>query len=771
MHLLPRLSLPAPPLSVVKCQLSVIICIAFLFTIHYSLFTRSAFAQSAPDPQPCQNAVGTDKLTDNYITDQFGSPPEGMKFTVRASGQLGETVTVTGPTVTYTVDFSRLQAIFGANNANYLEGKYQDEAHRQARVMAFPSSDFNKYHGPGQKIAPKSMLDDLRVAYVNHVYNKPELAESADTFADIYGDNPKTIWDLVQDYGLPQPPSLGGDANAWLNGWGKYWPKIPTAYNEFYQGKLEFRSMPGRKFIEKTILGEICPLPLPRIITFVMPEFFRTTATSGQVNQVVVPKAAQPQEGNSLILGAAKGTKNALAQIVEKCLALATQNPVSKALRKVIKVTLDNLNPAKIAYAQEGACVNPEIRAKIGGATFCALPQGQLQPGESCANVNSPNKLDQGNPNVICTFRINWSAQLTIGEIDPGPVFGDEARPGYFDSCSDNNGDGIYDCEVKVAVWPVFRIPWLAEIWNNTLYSDAAEGGIDSQQVTGRPGVYTSFRPKGTEEQQTNQLITDINEDWVNDCFGSTESALVCQTLIYRLYFKRLAGKTQTEQGIGYDERFIGGTDCNKEFVRDVSLKPVALQKYLGVIPKCGYTRVIGAPGQPLVFLPPGASPPPIPPPVDCPTEFGLNPHPTTVEELECYIIQLASGDTEPLSGQNLAQVMITIMNAESSSDQCAFGSYGEIGVFQFIASTWHGQHPDEIDSGTVTTAPCWGIPGVDPFPTADSSDPFRWDIQFSGTNDGGAWNPFLQISTTRQMMLDGGACNWTTFRDIFGGC
>ena len=85
----------------------------------------------------------------------------------------------------------------------------------------------------------------------------------------------------------------------------------------------------------------------------------------------------------------------------------------------------------------------------------------------------------------------------------------------FWDTCTDN-GDGTQTCRTRLRIYPNFRIPWLAEIWNNALYSDSeefftppvqgaktAEGevlqsstGVGSPQQTGRPGFYSFFIPK-----------------------------------------------------------------------------------------------------------------------------------------------------------------------------------------------------------------------------------------------------------------------------------
>jgi len=557
--------------------------------------TSYAAPGSPPNPQPCKNAIEADKLTDNWITDGNGNPP--IVRTLTAPGSIGTQVTVTLDT-SFTVDFSKLQAIFGTPNSNYLEGRFQDQSHQTIDLTSLKSSDFNKYHGPGQKAAPKAMTDQLRVKYVDYVYNKPELAESVNTYADTKGVDPKTVYDLVNQFGLPNPPDPSDDRTTWLATWGRYWEKIPTAYSEFYTGELQFRLASGQETFTKIKNGEICPPPI-RTIKFVMPDFFRTTATSGQLNQVVVPKAAQSQENNNLILKAAVSTKNTLAKVLEKCFQAATQNPISKSLRKVIKVTLEHIpRPIENAYAaadqpSSSPCIRVLDKSKEGTAPYCALPAGELQPGDSCTNPNptDPNKLDRNNPNVVCTFRLFWQTTLT---------FGDKSSGGDFDSCTDTNGDGVIDtCTIEVRVWPVFRIPWLAEIWNNSLYSDSDEPGIVSGQKTGRPGVYTFFTPQSVSDQLLPPNLQKLKER----CQAGNQSA--CQAIlgeigacfglnifefyscIAKLVTRNLPGEVQQTDT---KERFVGATDCSKGFTRDVALKPKALQNALGIKTGCQTT-------------------------------------------------------------------------------------------------------------------------------------------------------------------------------------
>lgn len=593
-----------------------------LLAILSSLFSGSAFASlGPPKPQPCKNAIfAEERLTDNWLVDENKDPPQGLSFTIARTGLPGAKVNVS-EIKPFIVDFSKLQAIFGIANANYLEGRFQDETHRQAALINLDSVDFNNYHGAGQKAAPKVMVDQLRVKYVEYLYNKPELAESANTYTDIAGQGePKTVYGLVNEFGLPVPPEPGQDRSQWLLTWGRYWGKIPTAYSEFYEGRIIFRAIPGREEIQRVKNGELCPNQLPREITFIMPEFFRTTAVSGQLNQVLVPKAAQSEQSNNLILAKAGEVKNLLGKIIDKCLQAVSPTSLSKSLQKVIKITFNFINPIRTVYAQGATgCLKFIHQGKAGEDPYCALPAGQLQLelGESCDDAN-----------VVCNFRIFWAHPnnpLTIGVTGPGA----------FDECHDFDDDPdtpLMICTLEVAIWPIFRIPWISEIWNNTLYSDAAEPsvGTASDQETGRPGIYSIFSPKAIFEKIFNQGVSkeefdELRAQCIQNPGGSNQepaNSSACNQLfdlydelaanrpsfscdpgpgvidlircfgpLYSQIGKSLPGEVAKGNVQGAldasKERFIGATDCSKEFVRDVALKPKALQEALGIKVGC----------------------------------------------------------------------------------------------------------------------------------------------------------------------------------------
>lgn len=504
-----------------------------------------------PNIKPCENPYVTDKLTDNVL--------DPYEEEIIVEGEKGKKIPISR-TIQFTVDFSALQAIFGAPNSNYLEARFQDESHRSADLLNLNGPDLNQYHGPGQKAAPKYIVDQLKKNYVNYVYERPYLIDAAHKFADINGNNPKTIEELVNEFGPPDPPEAGEDRTAWLATWGRYWEKIPTAVYEFTKGELVFRavllSIPLQKKLDE---GKFCPGNVDKF-DIVLPEFFRTTSLGNQLNLIMVPKAAQTYDENLLPttkLSSASNTQLAnnpqstLSKIVQACLKAISKTPFDEAFKHVVKISLDLLNPISNAYAQTQPlpCINILRSDKQGAAKYCALPKYEAErENVNCQNKNDPNKLDQDNPNVICTFTITWNGSTLIEPDDED----------IGESCQDK-GDGTYKCTFTLKIWPVFRIPWLAEIWNQTTYSDEADQKVAiATQITGKPGVYTYFKPK------------------------SVDSIAVFPK------GKNLPGKQDDDSILTkLRQRFFGAVDCNKEFDRDWALKPKALQNFLRISNTC----------------------------------------------------------------------------------------------------------------------------------------------------------------------------------------
>lgn len=542
-----------------KLAFSLFLVSSFLF-----LVTNPTFAQPAtPDPKPCENTLYTDKLTKIVL-----EPQVQQLSATDLPGNPGEIQ----HTFTFHVDFSKLSAIFAQPNSDYPEGRFQDAAHRQTDILSLDQPSFNLFHGPGQKVAPKVMVDQLKQKYVKYISEKPQQAESGNLYFDISGQNPKTIFDLVSTFGEPNPPSLGGNREVWLTTWGQYWEKIPTAVSEFYYGIFTYAVIEGEKGLKLLEEKGECPGKERRVF-FVLPEYFRTASIANQLNNLVVPAAAQSSEekfvDQNLLVQTANDTKNALAKFIQACLKPFKNLSLGSPLKKIIG--LDFLHIVKDVYAAAVApnpfnippvekCPKPIAPLpddKEGSGPFCSVPEfiyntPNLNEGE-CQNVESPNKLDEGT-NVKCTFQRNYQR---------APLIGTEKDPGVWDSCTPtNDGSGRYTCTLTVRVYPIFYIPWLAPIWNNTTYSDEndkeaifGDGKTGKEQETGRPGVYTLFKPNSVD-------FTVFPEG------------------------KNLPSK---EQGAADElkQRFLGAADDNKVFSRDRALKPCALQEYLGIEAAC----------------------------------------------------------------------------------------------------------------------------------------------------------------------------------------
>lgn len=563
-----------------------------LLTTYYLLQASPAFAQNAqpPDqnPEPCKNAVSADDpktaLTNNFLNNKDGDPPSDLKFTLTKIGKAGDSVSLSRD-VQFTVDFSQLQAIFGAENSDYLEGKFQDQAHQNANLTGSSPTELNNYFGSLQKTAPKVMTDNLKINYINYVSTHPHLLEAKNTISDVNGQNPKTIYDMVTQFGSPKPTGQDQETNTW----GKYWAKIPVAYNEFYEGKLELQPIVKASTIASFKNGQICPIDTVRTIRFIMPDFFRTAAISGQTNQIMVPKIAQ-NASNNIALGDLDNSKSLLAQFLEKCFKLATENPLIKNLTNIIKVSMENLNPVKTAYAQSAnnGCFTQMTSGKNGSAPYCALPDGQLQSGDTCNNKDDLNKLDKNNGNVICTFNIHWEKTLTIGSSD-------------WDQCAppDPNDPTTLSCTVTVAIYPNFRIPWVNQIWNNTVYSQDK-----------KPGAYSFFIPNNTVDQNFNvakltnlctsgnqaacSAVSEITGILNENCPNVPTAGLTkfiendkCSQAL--LNYKLLSGQTNDPNGLKIIH--IGSTDCSESFTRNFALMPKALQDILGTADSCNLTK------------------------------------------------------------------------------------------------------------------------------------------------------------------------------------
>lgn len=568
-----------------------------LFVICYLVFGISTvYAANPPDPKPCQNPIyRRDQLVNNYVLDEEGVPPILLDYP-EIEGKVDDEFDLPAKDFQFTIDFSKLQAIFGGANSDYLEGATQEENHRQTNVIDMNSQNFMGYFGPNQKISPQVVIDEQKVKYVNYVYEHNQLAESANEYSDINGENPKAVYELVNEYGQPDP-------NA--EGWKAYWGKIPTAYSEFYKGELLFHIVAGEKpLFEAQHSEDICPITVAPAIEFVIPDFYRTTAVSDQLNRQIVANSAQSFKEHGILTELAANSQEFIKEAWAFCRDLLA-NPTGTA--KEIRKTISTIFVKEAFAAEESAiCLTPTKKAREGSAPYCPLPASEvarLGASVSCINKSDDLKLEKDNPNVMCTFRLK-SRPVTY---KIGSFQRNECRP-------KEGTEGILICKPHVYIIPNFRIPWLAAIWNNTLYSDESEHQ-DNNQETGRPGIYTNFTPESVSDtmfrpsfstlnkrcQDGNKKACDtINEIWqeiIEKCPEAQPGSAIIpepsedfwerQKCMGEVIDKSLPGTVENSQAGDPKERFIGATDCSKNFVRDIALKPKAVQDILGIKAEC----------------------------------------------------------------------------------------------------------------------------------------------------------------------------------------
>lgn len=608
-----------------------LVVISLLFTL--TLTAPAAHAATPPSPQPCKNPETTE-LVDNYLVDSTGKPPIVLTYD-KIEGKPDTIVTLPSKSFTFRVDFSQLQSVFGGTNSNYLEGNFQNETHLQKNILGLKSQDFNEYYKGLQKLTPKVVIDEQKVNYVKAITgtsddpkkDKHTLPEAANKYTDIRGQgDPKTVYDLVAEYGQPNPPQANAsdeEKSAWENTWGKYWPKIPTAYSDFYKAEINFLPAAGDNIIFKVREGEYCPLPIDPKINFVMPDFYRTTAVSDQLNRLLIPIAAQSYQEHGILNPSPSPnpvtTKNSnpIADFFSYCWKLLTSpSPISKEIKKTISLNLPNLlvTPVLAENQADEICIKPLLNAKGGQAPYCPLPQeefARLRP--TCLNKTDSQKLEKDNPNVDCTFTFQTGPiNYTILEKDPEDTA--QAEPECKDEDDKGVKDGIFVCQPKVYIIPDFRIPWISAIWNNTLFSENGPG-VPYNTEDNRPGIYTFFTPQAVSYELFPPSFENLNADCLKGekracdkmdeiwdkvrekCQPQPGSAINPDPTQWRNEIRcmdevidnTLPGQV-SKNSTDPKQRFIGAVDCSKHFVRDLALKPIALQEELGIDPKCDLT-------------------------------------------------------------------------------------------------------------------------------------------------------------------------------------
>ncbi len=138
---------------------------------------------------------------------------------------------------------------FARSMANYLEGKFQTDSHRKTDLSKLTNNELNNFNGPLIKILPKNNIDQLRQKYIETIYQlsktgTTKLEEAAAEYGDYCGQHYRTIKDLYDAWGKPQPPGMeGGVSNeVWNRTWGRYWAKFPLVTNWTSRGCISSTS-------------------------------------------------------------------------------------------------------------------------------------------------------------------------------------------------------------------------------------------------------------------------------------------------------------------------------------------------------------------------------------------------------------------------------------------------------------------------------------------------------------------------------------------------
>ncbi|HEY5601276.1 MAG TPA: hypothetical protein VIK81_04305 [Patescibacteria group bacterium] len=285
--------------------------IYLLSTIYYPLPSNSAYAQTID--------------YNKYCSDIAGEPPaaEGAKPTFReptyqelqkSRDQLTWVPDDRGNTGAVTVSDIKLPLV--KRSADFLEGAVHDESYRFADLRTLSSGQLQAYFRPLQKLLPNGVRgqdqpisratgsDSLKLRYVYHqtsvefgnydpATNQTILIEGTYQYANVCGQNPRTLKELVEVWGQPQPPSLmtnptDKDWEDWYFTWASYWPKIPLAANDYSQGCVD---------LSRSTLPQIeCPQPgepNPPNRTFLrigVPDVFRLKNLAYHVQRLLVPE-------------------------------------------------------------------------------------------------------------------------------------------------------------------------------------------------------------------------------------------------------------------------------------------------------------------------------------------------------------------------------------------------------------------------------------------------------------------------------------------------
>ncbi|MCR4324716.1 MAG: hypothetical protein NUV69_03435 [Candidatus Curtissbacteria bacterium] len=543
--------------------------IIFIFLLTLFSIPSSASAQTpvAPDPQPCAFPKDAKDLSENPIIAEDGEAPIILNYSLR--NVQAQTIPVSNEKYIpleskdfpFLVDFSKLQAVFAPENSDFGGGKFQDPAHQLSDITSFNGEDLNNYHGPAQKLSDKILIDDLKIKYINYVSSEAghNLPEAETQISDIKGGDPRTIFQMVTDFGHPKPVGETQDPNTW----GRYWEKIPTSYSEFHKGFINFKSAVGQKDIKRLEQGQ-CLFQSYKI-NITLPEHFRTAHISDQLNRLIVPLDTQRDKCHRIlnpeldpndprckeVQTSSIDSGNIFAATIDLCKNLLTKTSegLAKNLGKIIQITMERLDLIRPAFAEvvpeNSTCIITSKDPKAGQAPYCPFPPGEIDRinqidgmnvrcDNPYKNIVDNNKLEEGNDNVVCTFTLRWPGLSTEGGNEM-PILNRYPVPGPDCTLIQGTSDR-YDCDITVRIWPIFNLPWTAEAWNNLSYSDKKN-----------PGVYSYFIPN---------------------------------SLIGGKYLPGLKQPGQTQGASANDDpktRGVGTVNCSKQTV-NISLTPVDQQ-------------------------------------------------------------------------------------------------------------------------------------------------------------------------------------------------
>jgi hypothetical protein len=420
------------PPSAIFCFLFLVTCYLLFVTLSSAIWHLESVYAAGPTPDPCYVSKPDPLLTGSTVNippvKYHGDPTNGCK----------------APRfVEVTLDFSIFKSLFSSNNSNYLEGKFQQNSHQQENISSTALSNpakFNYFFGPTQKGFPQIAQDLMKVNYIKYLKNHEQMPEYNDTanytYTDINGQNPRTIYQMVTDFGDPNPPSLGVSSN-WDNTWAKYWVKIPTAANDVATGFLQFGYvMPG--------VRPPCGDDLKSNFLINVPQYSRLFQAGTNLNTLLLPQSIRYKAEDTLF-------------------------PVSDKSASANNSLL-GLNPSPKNSPESGSVkasalptCDEQTNGLLGnGEKFCMIEngsQGYCSSGDCSGQVVTCN-------GEICTFRL--------------------ALPDAFRSekvCSPCSGSAPAECELPI-VLDAF-IPYLNEAHATTTY----------ENVLKNPGFLNWFSP------------------------------------------------------------------------------------------------------------------------------------------------------------------------------------------------------------------------------------------------------------------------------------